>query len=250
MRPKPPALILVSLAKSGTHLLTQLLQAMDYEVLGPDPQTDILATQRWQEINPGQCAVVHSAPIDKIPFELAQALHEGSGPRVLFNIRDLRAIKSSFVRFLLRGEFSPRSELLIHADIVQRMDSFDQRLAHAISHPTFPDQNAPKDSSWLLLHPKVLCTRFEALVGALGGGSEIAQRREILAVMKHLDIAGAPKDYAHALNRRQSITFDRGLVSAWEEDFSPAHHRLFEAHHAQTVALYAAALKVQEGRPK
>ena len=74
-------------------------------------------------------------------------------------------------------------------------------------------------------------TRFEALVGPRGGGSEAAQLAELTAIARHLGLAGD-----EAILRRVAgdlfggtRNFRQGASGAWRQAFDAEHKALFKA---------------------
>lgn len=83
------------------------------------------------------------------------------------------------------------------------------------------------------LHPFVYTTTFEKLVGPLGGGNEVDQINEVIAIAKHMCI-NINQEQAHIIARKiygGTITFREGQIGSWKKYFLERHIIAFKTAH-------------------
>ncbi len=242
----------MSLPKTGTHLIGELLKALGYKMYGPTNPDGFgeLLTPEIQEtlataphlLPPDTCLVYHTLELASIPNELALQWHRTGIPAILFNYRDPRDVICSYVRFLTRDthgkSFLATPTQLAHSAILSSIEDQDERLMHAICDTTFPAHHAFESSTWLLHHPMVLNVTFERLVGAAGGGSDEVQLEQIAAIMEHVKIRDDPARYAGKIFRRDTPVFSRGQIGAWRHELKPQHLEAFNERFGHLLEPY------------
>lgn len=240
-----------SYPKSGTHLLSQVVQAAG----GGGKWNDIVSVQSLS-------GVMNS--IEHIRYKVGAApngsmvrahlmYHQqvldvlnANGARRIFIYRDLRDVAISHANWVTK---EPR--IFLH-EIYQRMGSFEERLTASIlgvplgspfgSNASQPNigQDFSRWKGWLS-DPDTLCVRFEDLVGARGGGDEGLRLKTVAAILKHLDLecgddlgepdALAPRFGSNVLNPNESHTFRKGnsgAIGGWRHRFTDEHKAQFK----------------------
>ncbi len=239
-----PIIICNSYPKSGTHLLYQILCTIPGFIRWPD----IVSVQslsgtmnykrhiRWK--------LGSAPPRAMIPThlmhtpEILEILDERPCIR-FFIIRDLRDVAVSHARWVCK---EPR--IFLHRIYTEYMRTDEERLMASIQGlpPGTPfgsnisQPSIGQDfSRWLgwLDDPDTLVVRFEDLVGNRGGGSDEARIQSIIAIANHLDLELKPDDIARrfspeALAPTSSLTFRKGTIGGWREDFSSDHKHAFK----------------------
>lgn len=245
-----PILFANSFPKSGTHLLTQVLQG--FARLGPAvvsglppvvtyhassgeprPIAQILAGLR--RLLPGDIAYGH---LHAHPQIVAELCREGIVP--FFILRDPRDVVVSHVHYVTEMEPN-HAHHRFYREVLQ---SFDERLRVSILGreewgALFPDIRRRFEPylGWLS-RPEVLVVKYEGF---------LADRRATLErILDHVLEGGFPLACSRstALNiLEQSIqphrspTFRQGRSGGWRECFSPEHRRLFKEVAADLLIL-------------
>ena len=77
---------------------------------------------------------------------------------------------------------------------------------------------------------KACCSlEFEKIVGPKGGGNQNAQREQLLKVLAYLGKdAELADDIQEKVFNTKSITFHKGIIGQWREEFSPSIEALFQ----------------------
>ena len=246
-----PRIFVNSVAKSGTHLLTRILESRPGTMLSgihvpwwqchtapiehgltPDFEVDRDKFARCLAgARPGQIVTSH------FPWrpEIAETLR-AAGYAIVFQMRDPRDTLVSQLRYILglRRHF-------LRERILSEFADDDARLMALITGapPRGAGETAPLEPIGVLLahrvgwlgHPDIHVCRFEDLVGARGGGDAEAQRREIEAVCAHvgrpIDDDGVTRLVA-GLAKGKSATFRRGVIGDWRNHFKPEHVAAFK----------------------
>lgn len=82
---------------------------------------------------------------------------------------------------------------------------------------------------WLTV-PGVYPIRFEDIIGPQGGGSQDAQYQVIKDIIEHMGIPSHTRDIAKITKNLfgRSLTFYKGQIGSWEQEFSEDHKKLFK----------------------
>ncbi len=236
-----PVLFANSFPKSGTHLLTQILQG--FSGIGPAVDSGLPAVVTFEgdtgrarsapeiardlkRLKPGDIAYGH---VHALPEAIAELCRPGVAP--YFILRDPRDVAVSHVHYVT--EMEPEH---IHHDYYQNeLPDFNARLRASIlgrpdleaSFPNIRDRFEPY-LDWLG-QAEVLMLRFEDFV--------LDRQRAVEQVLQHALQRGFPLyvDRSQALERliasidpQRSPTFRSGKVGGWQSSFTPAHKDLFK----------------------
>ena len=236
-----PLLFANSFPKSGTHLLTQVLQGLtqispavesglpaiitfDGPTGQPRPVADILRDLR--RLRPGDIAYGH---LHALPEVVAHLTAPGAAP--FFILRDPRDVVVSHVHYVT--EMEPNH--VHHAWYRDELSNFDERLRTSISglpdlEIPFPDIRGRFDPymGWLNA-PEVLVLFYEDFI--------THREQTLLRVLNHARSRGlklhvgeqeALRVLESAINPRKSPTFRSGKIGKWREAFNDAHKALFK----------------------
>jgi hypothetical protein len=236
-----PVLFANSFPKSGTHLLTQVLQG--FPNIGPAVDSGLQAVVTFvgdsgrartqqeiladlERLLPGDIAYGH---LHALPPVIEFMCREGVC--AYFILRDPRDVVVSHVHYVT--EMEPGHSH--HRYYAEELHSFDERLrASILGRPDveypFPDicQRFEPYLKWLE-RPEVLTLRFEDF---------LTQRRSTLAqVLEHalqrgfkpvIEPEQAISILEEAIDPRRSPTFRSGKSGAWREQFNDDNKRLFK----------------------
>jgi hypothetical protein len=238
-----------SMPKSGTHLLTALLDAVPgmrfsgYHLTEADVRGhggEVAGLDRaLRRVRRGQYVSGH---LPARP-EIVRCVEERDY-RTVFIVRDPRDVAVSDMHYILGFRQHP-----LH-DRLHRMPTEEERLMAMITGLEGVRNGQP------LLEPmgervagylgwtaseRAITVRFEDLVGAAGGGDSSRQGNTISAVLTHLDRSAEPPEVARigqAIWSPNSSTFRRGAIGDWHSYFGPAHvERVKELAGAELVSL-------------
>lgn len=236
-----PVLFANSFPKSGTHLLTQVLQG--FPDIGPAVESGLPAVVTFvgdsgrarseeeilndlERLLPGDIAYGHLHAFPAVVEALCR-----EGVCAYFILRDPRDVAVSHVHYVTEMEPSHAH----HRYYVEELQNFDERLrASILGRPEvdieFPDICARFEPylGWLE-RPEVLSLRYEDF---LTGRQEVLEQ-----VLEHALRRGFPlrvskeravRILADAIDPQRSPTFRSGKAGAWREQFSPENKRLFK----------------------
>lgn len=236
-----PILFANSFPKSGTHLLTQILQG--FSQIGPAVDSGLPAIVTFvgetgrprstgeiasdlKRLLPGDIAYGH---VHALPEAVETLCRNGTAP--YFILRDPRDVVVSHVHYVTEMEPSH----IHHRYYTEELGDFDERLkASILGRPDidipFPNirERFEPYMGWLG-HPEVLLLRFEAF---------IVQRDEAIgSVLDHAMERGFPIETERAraiqilaknIDPARSPTFRSGKVGGWKARFTGEHKRLFK----------------------
>jgi hypothetical protein len=236
-----PILFANSFPKSGTHLLTQVLQG--FPSIGPAVDSGLPAVVTYigetgrerstdeilsdlRRLLPGDIAYGHLHARPEVVQQLCQ-----DGTAAYFILRDPRDVVVSHVHYVTEIE----TDHIHHAYYTQELKDFDERLRTSIlglpdDRIPFPDiyQRFEPYLGWLD-HPEVLCLCFEDFIqdreAALGQVFDHAVRR---GFSPSLERSRAIQTLANSIDPQRSPTFRSGKVGSWRDQFSPENKALFK----------------------
>lgn len=223
--------ILISIPKSGTHLVAKLLTMMTHR----DPyglfnikSVSNLKYHQFEETvklckNNMQFALQHSGHYENFFFRFAK-LH----PEYLtiLQVRDLRDLIVSYV-------YHKNEEIEL---ALGSKATFSEKLTYVMDSP-FSETlkyNIKKAIQWMS-KPNVFITRFEDLVGPKGGGSTKKQERTITILANQLGISLKPEIisniasdlFGNEKGPHVSGNFREGQIGSWKKHFESSHIEIF-----------------------
>lgn len=249
---RSPVLFANSFPKSGTHLLTQILQG--FPAIGPavnsglpaivsfngetgNPRSEAEIVSDLQRLLPGDIAYGH---VHAMPGAIQILTQENMA--AFFIVRDPRDVVVSHVHYITK-----MAERHIHHEYFnQKLPDFSARLEASISGVTaqdllsagisatkgreLPDIRSRFDPfmPWLNF-PQIKLIRFEELVND--------RRNQLQSIMNHASQHGfqlstpvqtAMNILEMYINPQKSPTFRSGKTGGWKTSFSPHHKQLFK----------------------
>ncbi|MES2273109.1 MAG: sulfotransferase domain-containing protein [Chlamydiota bacterium] len=241
----PPAeYALLTIPKSGSHLLIKLL----YLMCDLHPQWHV-KPQSLQDLSAdGKYPYTHFC----LSAELLNFYSNSPQIKKIIGVRDLRDVCVSIVHQILKGtwpEFTGNKEKLEWFKGL----SFDDQLMYVICQEY--QNNVPhaklqlgiaKSAAQAVVFcqdPNVLVCRFEDLVGLQGGGDDAVQKNEVARIADFLGLSLFPPEiehlaaqlYGNAVNpfgmddfSKYQSTFRSGKIGSWKKFFKPRHIAAFK----------------------
>ncbi|MBV8537571.1 MAG: DUF4604 domain-containing protein [Alphaproteobacteria bacterium] len=217
-------LFLISIPKSGTHLLSELAYAFGY-ASGGDCHPSAMPGH-WHFL---EFTNTHTAATDFFVDTVRRAPHGNRAhpfayhPSLFIYRNPLDIVASEANYYHEDGSTS-------FAGYLSSL-SYEQRLLRLIDDRwllgSIRDRVA-KFAAWLEFST-VLPVSYEELVGAQGGGSDAAQRDLVWSLMLRLHVPGRPADIAARVFNPEAATFRAGRIGSHERHFTPAAWEKFRA---------------------
>ena len=213
----------ITIPKSGTHLLAKLLSMLTGRRSHPQA-VDI----------PNQFMLIHFDYIREKQFVLSK-----KSSRLFINVRDPRDVAISSV-FWLWDESNPCLRVDEPAWIDKsfynawRKADFDEKLCITLESRTYPFgyiRGNFREAVVLSSRPNAFLTRYENLVGEKGGGSKQVQREAILGIARAINLTSLNREQIAFLQENlygYSPTFDEGRIGKKRELFKAHHERLLQ----------------------
>lgn len=196
------------------------------------------------------CMITQELPLGRTDGLFIKHWNRTGKPAIIFNYRDPRDVKLSFINYLTgktaSGEHDGYAEYFVYEKILHALADDDERLMHAILDPGFPGHRDFEESLWMLKHPGVCKVSYEELVGASGGGSDEKQLAAVARVLEHLGIEEEPDKVSQGIYTSKSRTFHKGRIGKWRTAFKPEHHRAFNKRFSDLLKLYGYPLHEED----
>jgi len=193
---------------------------------------------------PGTCWMFHSLDIWRVDPSFLREWQSPSGPRLVLNYRDPRDALISMATFLSGDgghQISRQPEAAVFRPILQGLPSMSDRITYLLRDPAIPLLADFESAISLLHHPDVCPVSFEELVGEQGAGTAASQLATVRRVMDHVESDLDPKAVAEKVYNRNSYSFHRGQIGAWQQLFTSEHRRLFDARFGHLLEIFAYA---------
>ena len=214
------ALFLISIQKSGTHLMHELLKELGYYRGETAPQNP--HAQHWYFIDTG---TPHTAAPDFFfnhPWRehAAHMAHPFHGSPAIFGYRHPYDI------LLSEAHWYSTTDLIGVKGYLAGLSS-DEVIVRLANDPwlfgSLRDRMA-KFAAWLSF-PSVIPVSYEELVGPRGGGSAERQRALVWSLQLKLQVAGVPDEIAERLYNPRSETFRTGRAGDYRSSLPPEARR-------------------------
>jgi hypothetical protein len=211
------SLFLISIPKSGTHMLTELAQAFGFGTGGICPANAVPG--RWHFL---EFTNSHTAAPDFFIDTVRRAPHGNRAhpfPHhpALFIYRNPLDIVASEANYYHEDGKTAFAGYLNHL-------TYEERLLRLINDPWLLGsirERVGKFAAWLDFG-SVIPVSFEELVGPRGGGDEQVQLDLVWSLMLRLHVPGNPVEIARKVFNPDSPTFREGRIGGHERRFTPA----------------------------
>ncbi len=231
-------IIIVSLQKSGTHLIKNIIEALGFETVWTPENCKVNDFKRLQE---NQVYISHFPPADNVQMAL-----EGGQDNyhIVFCYRDPRDILVSWF-YWMHPEKGGKMHL--HQEYMRKVyKSFSEEeiIDFFIRNEKFRVNEynpieAFRHSRILLFHPGVLNVRFEHLIGANGGGDDEKQIETLKSIINYLGVTNI--DVNQVVEKcfdRSSATFRKGQIGDYKNVLSEKQLKLFHELHKDILIQY------------
>ncbi len=229
----------ISIPKSGTHLLNQLLEGAGYQLYRNQPfNPDSLVNYdprairpHLAQLYPDEYFIEHLVWQDEMERILVEA-----GIKVLFIYRDPRATVLSWCHHMVTdGRIHPLHEYY------RQLPSLRDRIIATLAR--LPDRHSGVEigiSPWAELYDQflpwkhsktVFSLSFEDLIGSRGGGSDETQLSTIERILKHLGHQNSSEialRLARKLFNPSVSTFRKGMCDAWRSELDAGTQALLD----------------------
>ena len=213
----------ISIPKSGTHLLFELLYALGYkkgEILPSKPKS-----KHWYYLeNSNSHTECKRFFLDKVYNEA-------------FGNRDNYFVTSPAI-FIYRH---PLDILVSEANYYHKIGktafygyfdglSFNKRVSILINDKWLLGSIRDRVANFIcwLKFSNVIAISFEEIVGSLGGGDDELQLKTIWSIMLKLQIEGSPKEIAKKIYNPKSDTFNKGKIGNFKNELKSYHYEEFK----------------------
>ncbi len=256
--------MLITIPKSGTHLLEKCLYFMDPENLPYNYNEDFRGNERWRKnkqmslsVTNHWKGVLHPSVLEEsidgvksmvtnhrshykshiyYTDDYANFLDNKNFKKILL-LRDPRAVLVSFANMVKEG-FEPGHKIDFEDLLLDLIDGRQKNYIPWASsrHPAYPFIWEVGMTNFYQLYLPFMATKncltihFEALVGEKGGGNQQLQTHEINRIANHLGISLSDKTKAKMLERLfgKSATFYQGTIDGWKKYFTPKVKQAFK----------------------
>ncbi len=219
---KARPLFLISIPKSGTHLLYEFAQTMGYATgrfcpAVPDPGT-------WYCIQHEHSHTRATDFLGETPWfaPFANRHHPFLRSPALFIYRNPLDILVS------EANFYHRDGKTVYAGYYSGL-SFEERLLRLVDDPWLMGSIRDRVgafAAWLDV-PNVIPVAFEEIVGPQGGGDALHQMRLIWSLQLKLHVPGTPAQFAEKVFNPNSPTFHAGQLGAYKTKLTPEAREKF-----------------------
>jgi len=216
-------LFLISIPKSGTHLLFELAKAFGYTARYTSPEKPKGGEWYYVEYTNAHTRARHF---------FTESVYQGD-----FGLRD-HPFAYSPALFIYRNP----------ADVVSSEANYYHKKGRTVFYNYFAHDNVSKRLSKLINDPYLLGTirdrildyiawldfgnviplSFEELIGTKGGGCNTLQTQLIWSLQLKLHIPGDPQSFADRVFRTDSDTYFKGQCGAYRDLFEPPHYDAFK----------------------
>jgi len=217
-------LFLISIPKSGTHLLYGLAEAFGYRrgvvcPETPEPQTWYCVEYSNSHTSARDFFIdtVRSQPFGNRshPFPRCPAI------LIYRNPLDIVVSEANYYHKPGRTAFSHYFDGLDFRQRLRKLIGDDWLLGSLRSR-------IGAFAPWLAL-PNVAPVAFEELVGAQGGGSDALQADVLWSLQLKLQVPGVPEEFGRRVFNRDSATFNEGRIGGYREHMDAGALRAFFA---------------------
>jgi len=221
-------LYVITIPKSGTHLLFELLGAMGYPRSQAPPEAP--APGHWHVLMGNNTHTKCIEFMRTINWESpAGREHPFFTSPVVFNYRHPLDVVISECNYMLRHDRTPLAYYFNSIDTADLYSSVMRRSVISSIRTRILDY-AP----WLKF-PNLIAVSYEELVGARGGGSDSEQIATIWSMQLKLHIPGEPDVFAARIYNEHSVTFNKGQIGAFKREFTPREYEALSVEGADFI---------------
>jgi len=220
---KKQPLFLISIPKSGTHLLFELVKAFGYKKGGVCPSNPKNGYWYYTEYSNSHTSAKHFFNDTVYSSDFGNRDHPFVTSPALFIYRNPldivaseanyyhKSTKTSFSGYLANLTYSERLTRLINDKWL--LGSIRDRISQFIGWTYFNN---------------IVPLSFEELIGDSGGGSDSVQKQLVWSIQLKLQVPGKPNRFSSQIFNKNSDTFFKGQIGGYKEQFEAKHFEMFK----------------------
>lgn len=221
---KEKPIFVVSIPKSGTHLLRRLIEAFGYKVGGKlnyAPEAG-----NWYHL---EYSNSHTSARDFF-IDTVRRTPFGNRDHPFATSPTVMIYRNPLDILVSEANYYHKEGATIFSGYLQQL-SFSDRLDRLINDPWLLGTIRGRISNFIayLDFPNVIPVSFEELVGSVGGGEDQQQHGLIWSLQLKLQIPGDPCLYAKQIYDTESPTFHSGKIGRYLDCFEDKHFSKFNA---------------------
>lgn len=217
-------LFLISIPKSGTHLLFELVKAFGYREGGICPSNPQGGYWYYTEYSNSHTSAKHFFNDTVYESDFGNRDHPFVTSPALFIYRNPLDIVSSEANYYHKSGKTSFSGYLSALD-------YDNRLSRLISDKWLLGTIRDRISEFVAWNyfNNVVSLSFEELIGGKGDGDDTIQKQLIWSLQLKLQVPGNPKKFANEIFNKDSDTFFKGQIGSYKELFKSHHYKVFNS---------------------
>ncbi len=217
-------LFLISIPKSGTHLLFELVKAFGYREGGICPSNPQGGYWYYTEYSNSHTSAKRFFNDTVYKSDFGNRDHPFVTSPALFIYRNPLDIVSSEANYYHKSGKTSFSGYLSALD-------YDNRLSRLISDKWLLGTIRDRISEFVAWNyfNNVVSLSFEELIGAKGDGDDTIQKQLIWSLQLKLQVPGNPKKFANEIFNKDSDTFFKGQIGSYKELFKSHHYKSFNS---------------------
>ena len=210
---------LMTIPKSGTHMLTNMLSHLDiqrnYSHLPVPGKYSTLEDYTYHAPCKEFMLREWPDPVGRHPFFRSPAIFMYRNPLDII-VSELSWYKKPEIAF---------------SHYLKTFEDSDEKLMHLIDDPLVIGTIRDRMNMYIgwLNFSNVIPISYEEIVGANGGGSDIEQTKTIWSLQLKLHIPGNPVELTKTIYNDKSPTFNKGNIGRHKKLFKEIHYKRFKA---------------------
>lgn len=242
---KERPLLIESVPKSGTHMLFEYAKAFGYN---NPPSLNLPGIDT--ELLPGHFYNLQHMSMDYLSLQyhnIGGFINSFCNSAIVFIYRDPRDVAISMAHYLAnQKEYHILSEYMLSLSIEDRIKAV---ILGNYPIPIYLNDHLLFNGNirdLLLLYANwikypfsnTILVRYEDLVGLQGGAGETARINSVWLMQLALQVPGNPRDYAERVYAKKTMTFRKGKIENYKEEFKETHYQLFAKIPQDFMELY------------
>jgi len=221
---KKQSLFLISIPKSGTHLLFELAKAFGYREGGVCPSNPKEGYWYYTEYSNSHTNAKHFFNTKVYKSDFGNRDHPFLQNPALFIYRNPLDIVASEANYYHKSTKTAFSGYLSGL-------TYSQRLTKLINDKWLLGSIRDRVSQFIAwtYFDNVISLSFEELIGDLGGGNNNIQKQLVWSIQLKLQVPGKPTAFASQVFNKNSDTFFKGQIGGYKEHFKEEHYERFKA---------------------
>ena len=216
-------LFIVSIPKSGTHLLHRLIKAFGYEHGGEVTYSP--EAGKWYSL---EYSNTHTSAKDFF-IDTVRRSPFGNRDHPFLNSPCLFIYRNPLDILVSEANYYHKEGATAFSGYLKNL-SFEQRLNRLIDDPWLLGSIRDRIGNFIayLDFPNVIPVSFEELIGTSGGGDDHIQEDLIWSLQLKLHISGKPEQFSASIYDNSSPTYHSGKIGSYKDSFNESHFEKFK----------------------